>query len=495
MPNDERRKNDECRMPNGPVVWNGSKPAVAKSFVIHHSSFFRHSSLGIRHSLGVRHSRHSVCARYTPRVTNVTRQAVERIYREESGRILATLIRVARDFDLADDAMQDAFAKALKHWPLDGLPDNPAAWITRAARNCLIDLLRRERTRRVVSLSQGWSGNEKDHADPATLEDGSATLDMLDKRLDSSIEDDRLRLIFTCCHPALNSEAQVALTLRTLGGLTTPEIARAFLIPVAAVAQRIVRAKRKIKHANIPYSIPTDELLPKRLTAVLAVVYLIFNEGYSATSDRDLIRNDLCAEAIRLTRLLAVLMPDEAEVLGLLALLLFHDSRRHARTSSNGDLVLLEDQDRSQWDANLIREGQQLLERALRLRRPGNYQLQAAIAAVHAEAARPEETDWPQIVALYQGLAEFNASPVIALNRAVAVAFAEGYDRGLALLDELKETGSLTQYQYFHAARADLLRRIGRHQEARTAYESALQLATNAVERRFLEQRLKECCD
>jgi RNA polymerase sigma-70 factor (ECF subfamily) len=403
---------------------------------------------------------------------SVSREIVERLYREESGRILATLIRLGRDFDVAEDALQDAFAKALARWPADGLPDNPAAWISCAARNALIDRLRRLKVRRHVPLA----GEE---------------MAMTEKQLDSSsIEDDRLRLVFTCCHPALNVEAQLALTLRTLGGLTTEEIARAFLVPEATTAQRIVRAKRKIKEANIPYRVPPDHLLPERLPVVLKVVYLIFNEGYTGTSGAHLVRADMCGEAIRLARILARLMPDEPEVLGLLALLLLHDSRRPARTSPAGEPILLEDQDRALWDQELSREGRQVLERALRRGRAGSYQLQAAIAAVHADAASADQTDWQQILALYEMLAEIDPSPVIALNRAVAVAFACDYQRGLEQIEELGQTGMLRDYMYVHTARAELLRRLGRAREAQQAYQRALELAGNASERRFLERRL-----
>jgi RNA polymerase sigma-70 factor (ECF subfamily) len=402
---------------------------------------------------------------------SVSRESVERVYREESGRILATLIRLCRDFDLAEDALQDAFAKALARWPSDGLPEHPAAWISCAARNALIDRLRRLKVRRHVPLPD-------------------EAIAVMENQLDSCLEDDRLRLIFTCCHPALNVEAQLALTLRTLGGLTTEEIARAFLVPEATTAQRIVRAKRKIKEANIPYRIPPDHLLPERLPVVLKVIYLIFNEGYTGTSSAQLIRTDMCREAIRLARVLANLMPDEREVLGLLALLLLHDSRRPARTSPAGEPILLEDQDRALWDQELIREGREVLKRALRRGRAGSYQLQAALAAVHAEATSSAETDWQQILALYDMLAQIDPSPVVALNRAVAVAFACGYQRGLEQIEELGRAGMLGDYLYFHAARADLLRRLGRAGEARQAYQRALELASNAAERRFLERRL-----
>ena len=412
---------------------------------------------------------------------SVTHETVESIYREESGRILATLIRVVGDFDLADDVLQDAFATALERWPRDGLPANPAAWITRAARNRLVDRLRRAKTARTVFLTDVAPAYLA-----ADLLDDSA---MLESELGSSVPDDRLRLIFTCCHPALTIEAQIALTLRTLGGLTTDEIARAFLLPAAAVAQRLVRAKRKIKEANIPYRVPPDHLLPERLPAVLATLYLIFNEGYAAARG-PLIRADLCAEAIRLTRVLARLMPDEPEVLGLYALLLLHDSRRAARTSPTGELVVLEDQDRSLWDRARMEEGLRTLGRALRFDRCGPYQLQAAIAAVHAEATRPAETDWRKIAALYQWLAALDPSPVVALNTAVAEAFAYGLEHGLARLEALREP--LNGYLYFHAARADLLRRLNQAAAARQAYERALELAGNATERRHLQRRLDE---
>jgi RNA polymerase sigma-70 factor (ECF subfamily) len=406
----------------------------------------------------------------------VPRQEIERVFREESGRILASLIRLSGDFDLAEDALQEALTAALARWGEDGVPENPGAWITTAARHKAVDLLRRRKIRE-SPLSES--------SDP-----GEEPPPMLDSRADSPLEDDRLRLVFTCCHPALNREAQIALTLRTLGGLTTPEIARAFLVPPATLGQRLVRAKQKIREARIPYQVPQADLLPERLPSVFLVLYLIFNEGYSATTGDDLVRRELCTEAIRLGRILNALMPREPEALGLLALMLLQDSRRAARLSPSGELVLLEDQDRSLWDEEEIREGKEILEKALRMGRPGAYQIQAAVAALHAEAEQAEETDWPQIVALYEALLAIQPTPVVALNHAVAVAMAQGPERGLVFIDEIGRRGALEDYSYYHAARADLLRRLGRSQEARSSYLRALDLAGNVPERDFLRSRL-----
>jgi len=408
---------------------------------------------------------------------------VDRLFREESGRAVATLIRLTGDFDLAEDAVQEAFIVALERWPRDGLPANPGAWITTTARNRAIDRLRR--ARRLVdkeALLRRQAEAEPDHRRVENEEEDEM----------SPIADDRLRLIFTCCHPALPPEARIALTLRTLGGLTTPEIARAFLVPETTLAQRLVRAKGKIRAAGIPYRVPPDHLLPERLDAVLRVLYLVFNEGYSASSGDALVRRDLCGEAIRLARVLLELMPDEPEAYGLLALMLLHDARRESRVGPAGELVLLDDQDRSRWDRARIEEGAALVERALRMRRPGPYQVQAAIAAVHDEAPTAAETDWTQIALLYEALGHLDPSPVVELNRAVAVAMVDGPERGLELVDRIAETGELAEYHLLYAARADFLRRLDRRDEASLAYARALALAGNEAERGFLSRRLAE---
>jgi RNA polymerase sigma-70 factor (ECF subfamily) len=405
---------------------------------------------------------------------------VDAVYRAESRRVLATLIRLLGDFDLAEEALHDAFRAALEQWPRDGVPANPRAWLVSTGRFRAIDGMRRQ-ARFEASLAELAERLGANTGDDEAQDDGA-------------VEDDRLRLIFTCCHPALSPDAQIAMTLREVCGLTTDEIARAFLTTAPTVAQRIVRAKAKIRDARIPYEVPSESDLPHRLDAVLRVIYLVFNEGYSASSGGSLTRHDLSGEAIRLGRLLVELLP-EPEAAALVALMLLNDSRRTTRTSPTGELVLLDEQDRSLWNRDQIAEGAALLERALSSRRIGPYTLQAAIAAVHAEAPSPAATDWARIVGLYDALARADPSPVVELNRAVAVAMRDGPEAGLALIDAIFARGDLGNYHLAHAARADLCRRLGRAAEARAAYELALGLTRQEPERRFLQRRLNELPD
>ena len=409
------------------------------------------------------------------------RDAVDGAFRDEWGRVVATLIRTTGDWDLAEECAQDAFTMALQRWPRDGIPGRPGAWLTTAARNRAIDVLRRKavgaaKLREVAAMSY--------EPEPQGAGDSGAD--------ESGVPDDRLRLMFTCCHPALSLEARVALTLRTLAGLTTAEIARAFLASEPTMAKRLVRAKQKIQNAGIPYRVPPAHLLPERTPGVLGVLYLLFNEGYSATAGADLVRQNLCAEAIRLARVLATLMPDEAEAAGLLALMLLHDARRAARLDDRGDLVTLEDQDRGKWNHAEVAEGVLLLSDALRRGQPGPYQVQAAIAACHATAPTAADTDWAQIAGLYEQLARFLPTPVVELNHAVAVGMAQGPAAGLPLVAALEASGKLAGYHLLPATRADFLRRLGRLPEAAVAYREALELASTDAERRFLRRRLAE---
>jgi RNA polymerase sigma-70 factor (ECF subfamily) len=413
-------------------------------------------------------------------VTPAVEAAVADAFHTEWGRVVAALIRLTNDWDLAEECAQDAFARALERWPRDGVPRRPGAWLTTVARHRALDRLRRDqagaaRLREVAAMTAG---------------DGDGGADV--PEASAAATDDRLALMYTCCHPALSLDAQVALTLRTLAGLTTGEIARAFLVPEPTMAQRLVRAKRKIRHAGIPFRVPPAHLIVDRTGAVLAVLYLLFNEGYAATAGEDLIRRGLTEEAIFLARTACALMPDEPEALGLLALMLLQESRREARLDAAGDLVLLEDQDRTAWDQRAIQEATTTLDAALRLRRPGPYQVQAAIAACHAQARRSEDTDWAEIAGLYARLSELAPSPVVELNRAVAVSLWLGPEDGLVLVDDLEARGELRNYHLLPAARADMLRRLGRHAEAAEAYRAALELAGTAAERRFLERRLRE---
>jgi RNA polymerase sigma-70 factor (ECF subfamily) len=408
------------------------------------------------------------------------RQVVEEVYHSESRRVFATLVKVLGDFDLAEEALHDAFAAALRQWPSEGVPASPRAWLVSAGRFKAIDTLRR-RARFDASLGKLAKQLESRTSETSEPESDRAAV----------VEDDRLRLIFTCCHPALAPEAQVALTLREVCGLTTEAIASAFLVSPSTLAQRIVRAKSKIRDAGIPYQVPARDDLPERLDAVLQVVYLVFNEGYAASSGESLTRPDLSGEAIRLGRLLVELMP-EAEVIGLLALMLLHESRRAARTSADGELILLDHQDRALWNREQIAEGESLVRTALAMPPAGPYVVQAAIAAVHARAGAPEETDWPQIVALYDHLLRSVPSPVVALNRAVAVAMRDGPAAGLTAIDAIMGRGELSDYHLAYASRADLYRRMGRVEDAVSDYRRALELAQQEPERRFLRQRLAE---